>query len=403
LTIAGPGVSGSSIVSSSDTQIVANVTVAASSPGGTATIQVQSNGYTGNGFLSASPGQPSQATLNAVIQPIAPPPPQIMFYGTNVAQTTQWVYIGQQIALSVPTTNVPAGLTITSQSWTVPTATPQVMVGGYTASTTSGAIVPLPATNTGTFTFYWVAEGSSQQITYTWSFNNGTSISASVTFNVTGPTAVSVGLSPSTVNIVPPPTSLSAGFPLLIDGNIGVIGMKFLASSNPPNGNQGTYQWVQLLNKDTIFMLAATGSKTCPSVSGGPLLDTTYPYGNGIATVTTTKVTNDTAQDSPANGLPTSWGEVARSFSATMYLMWVPNPDSRCTNGTACTIPATLGTVNWGWTGDAINTLQPQQNAGVSFTRWTLNCSNPSNGGFQTTTSLPQWANVDPGGLGPCH
>jgi hypothetical protein len=239
-------VTGSSIISSSDTQIQANVSVAASAPSGTATIQVQSNGYTGNGFLSASPGQPSQATLNAVIQPIAPPPPQIMFYGMNVAQTTQSVYIGQQIALSVPTTNVSAGLTITSQSWTVPAIT--AAIGNYTASTASGTVAPITPTYTptastaSTVTFYWVAQGSSQQISYTWSFNNGTSISASVTFNVGGPTGnlmltANMPTDGSGVQILTNtlgPALSTTG--VAVPGAPKPVGISFTSNATPPSG-----------------------------------------------------------------------------------------------------------------------------------------------------------------------
>lgn len=119
LTVTGPGVT-ASIVSASDTQIVANVTIAISSPGGTATVEVQSNGYGGNGFLGTNPGQSSQTTNSANVQPVNPAP-QILFNGANVSGTTQNVVVGQQIALSIAAP--PSGLSIQSGTWSGVSAT----------------------------------------------------------------------------------------------------------------------------------------------------------------------------------------------------------------------------------------------------------------------------------------
>ncbi len=128
--------SGSSITSASDTQIVANVTVAANSPGGTATVQVQSNGYGGNGFAPASPGQSAQGSNTASIQPLPAPVPQILFLGSNVSGTTQNVVVGQQIALTVaPPGN---GLTVNNRSWS------GVNAGAAIAGWTPGSRPRLP-------------------------------------------------------------------------------------------------------------------------------------------------------------------------------------------------------------------------------------------------------------------
>jgi hypothetical protein len=86
-------------------------------------------------------------------------------------------------------------------------------------------------------------------------------------------------------------------------------------------------------------------------------------------------------------------GEVADSFNATMYLMWDPTlpgqgqaqPCSAASNlwsteadnwdptPSTCTgsIPVPIAFTNWGYRGDAINTLQYQMNNG---TTWMLNC-----------------------------
>ena len=81
-------------------------------------------------------------------------------------------------------------------------------------------------------------------------------------------------------------------------------------------------------------------------------------------------------------------GEVERSFNATTYLMWTPNAAAGCTGGEACAIEVPLATLSWSWTGDAINTLQNQNNGST----WTLTgCQTCSNGQPQPTASYPQW------------
>jgi len=102
----------------------------------------------------------------------------------------------------------------------------------------------------------------------------------------------------------------------------------------------------------------------------------------------------DTAVDSPASNLVIHSGEYQRSFNATMYLEWVPNMDNHCIVGT-CTIPAPLGLINWQWSGDVIDTLQP--NPGTGYEYWVMNpncsggapCSVPQP--FQAGGSLPIW------------
>ena len=104
--IIGTPTTSCSITSATDTNghatIQATVTVPANAPNGTATIQVQSNGYGGSGFLQGTPGQPSQSLpyANVAIESIPAPVPQIMFLGSNVANTTVPVQVGQQIALT---------------------------------------------------------------------------------------------------------------------------------------------------------------------------------------------------------------------------------------------------------------------------------------------------------------
>src|SRR5690348_915750 len=92
----------------------------------------------------------------------------------------------------------------------------------------------------------------------------------------------------------------------------------------------------------------------------------------------------------PANG------EVARSFGAKMYLMWIPQVlsinSTSCPNGNSCTIPVPLGSFDWFWSGDGINTLQPQSNQGVVFPLWLKNTAVDGNLGFVESSTFPTWS-----------
>jgi hypothetical protein len=401
VSLAGAGVSLVSVGSTSDTSISATVSIASNAPNETATVTVQSNGYGtgGTGFVGSSPSEPSTASYNVMVDSTPAPAPTIFLYSTtNITNQTTNVATGQQIALSAMV-NLPQGQTITSQSWSTP---PGTAVGNYTNQTgtgppdnmNGGEPQPLPPNTGSSFTFYWVDSANSREMTYTYTMSNGESNSATTTFNVDGPAGVTVGppsggQMQSTVNIVPPPNSRSGIYPVLIEGAGGVPGINLLASaSHLPTG--GKYQWVQLINSDTTEIICPAGpqTKTLVPSSGSPKLDNTYPY----SIVTTTNVTNDGANDSPSVPLPPPWGELARSFSANMYLMWVPPALSGCSNGTSCTIPVPLGSFQWSWSGDGINTLMPSNNSGVVFPIWNKNEAADSNNGFLSSSVYPSWS-----------
>jgi hypothetical protein len=195
-----------------------------------------------------------------------------------------------------------------------------------------------------------------------------------------------------------------------------LAGIVFSGQAGLPAGNQGSYQWVQLINSDESQYINSGGSQTCTvftGPAGTPELDGTYPYGNGTGAVYTVSNPNDTAIDGPGNTLPDIYGEWQDSMNATMYLSWVPGLSAACTAGNGCTIPVPLGSLNWWWAGDAINALQPQTN----LTDWVLSCGTNACGQnrqqpsitFQTAApssdpnySYPTWANTVP--LSPaCH
>jgi hypothetical protein len=410
LTVTGPRVSGSSIVSASDTQIVANVTIAANSPGGTATVQVQSNGYGGNGFVAVSPGQSAQGSNTASIQPLPAPVPQILFNGKNVSGTNQSVVVGRQIALTVaPPGN---GLSVNTRSWS------GVNVGAAIGGWTPGKTPDSPTPNNENFTFYWVDAGSSgtatYTVSYTWTLDNGQSNSASVSFTVAGPVPTGANgtffsATPGTLNVWPADKAFGGGVvstPALELGNNlpDNPGMSFNVKATPPN-NAGMFQWVQLIGTITERYLAA------PPISNiltGPALDNWYPF-------VIPPGSPDYTSDSPgiqlwANNI-TAMGEASISFTATMYLMWdpaLPGPgQSSCapavttksaqtgqitTTASTCrgSIPVPLAYVNWGFSGDAINTLQTQSSTN---TTWLVHCGGPQPAAptAQSTRSYPQW------------
>jgi len=109
VSIAGPGVTAFSVTGVSDTQINATVTVAPLVAAQTATVQVQSNGYTTSGFLG-SPGQSSQGlTTASLIQSV--PTPQILFFGSPINGPISMT-AGQEVSLSIQ--SPPVRLTVVS-------------------------------------------------------------------------------------------------------------------------------------------------------------------------------------------------------------------------------------------------------------------------------------------------
>jgi len=147
-----------------------------------------------------------------------------------------------------------------------------------------------------------------------------------------------------------------------------------------------------------------TQYSTAPSV---PLLDTAYPYPTS-STATSAQASTpgelDLAVDTPRVPLNGAYGEIARNFSATMYLMWMP-PEGACCSGPGCPIPVPLGIISCGYAGDAINTWSPQNNKGdgTSSNGWVIqSCTTPplpyAEGNYQPSfvpaSSFPSWSGV---------
>jgi hypothetical protein len=429
LAVVGNGVTLVSTDSKSDSQILAHVTIGSGAPNQTATVTVISNGYCGSGFQAAS-GNPSSGTYGVPVQAQPGPIPQIFLYDQSIpTNTSPSVTVGQQIALSA-TVSLPQSVSISSQQWSISDGT---AIGGYTnpsggmqctllsncpiPDTTGGRVLSLTpaAESQSSLTFYWLdSGGGAPAVTYTYSASNGTGNTATVTFNnVGGPSGVSVSAQVGQAIVLPhdkegnaAPTLWFTGVqaPQSLGSNVGAL---YQASGTPPTGNTGAYQWVQLVSKDLIYQDDINASGACPGgvqSNGNPPLDTSYPYSPTTSSSNPT-IPNDMAADSPTYVVDSAWGEVARSFRATMYLMWVPpalTGTYTCPSGNACTIPVPLGTISatptgWIWMGDTINTLSSVQ--GVNQTTWIMNFDGqppmpsfqPSQPGTDPHNGLPTW------------
>jgi hypothetical protein len=289
--------------------------------------------------------------------------PKIMFGGNDITGTTQSVVVGQQIALTA-SYGLPSGVTVNSQSWSVP----GTITGGFVHNDTNGGPAAYSLTGKST-TFYWYSTPNyakaSYQVTFTLHLSDGASPSATTTFSVAGTSAPSG-------NITPGSNAIVSGDLLQYIGSGGLPGMTFHVYLNlPPSGYSGIFTWDQI-RTDSWVRTPATGSaRTCTAPSNPSGLstgqDTSYPYAVG-----------DQTQDSPYVSLYATDIETSRTFSATMYAMWDPHlPNS---------IPVPLGYIQWNFSGDATIT-----NAATN--QWTLKSSSAgSNKTFTPSSSYLQWS-----------
>lgn len=153
------------------------------------------------------------------------------------------------------------------------------------------------------------------------------------------------------------------------------IGIDFSASATAPPGSSNSFMWLQLINSDPTQYTPANGNPvqncvpvTQPVPSTFPGLDTRNPYDRGVST-----------NDNPWTQLDsTTYKEISRTFSATMYLLWSP--------GLANSTYIPLGYVTWQFYGDAKFTSN----------QWSVNSSSKGNGGFQSSSSYPTWHSFVP-------
>ena len=255
--------------------------------------------------------------------------------------------------------------------------------------------------------------GTTESLTYEYSLDNGQSATATASFQVNGPTATGANSTfftavPGTVNVWPSGEAFggTGAWPSLEFGDVTPNhGMTFTVAANLPT-NQGTFQWVQLINNAQVQEVSNPSQSPTNYGTG---LDNFYPY-------VTLSGNSNTTNDSPGTQLSQTGlvelGELATQFNATMYLLWDPSlsaggtPAPGCAASTiqtgktiastasTCTgsIPIPLGAVSWGFSACAINTLSSQDS---TLTTWLLQCptSPPTAPTVQSSSSYPQWSN----------
>jgi hypothetical protein len=241
---------------------------------------------------------------------------------------------------------------------------------------------PCQTLNSPCITFYWVGAGA-QSVSYNYALSGQPQATATVNFNVSGPTGQDQTTPPpfGTVGLLPPPNFVSATNPALeLGGSAANLGIKFTISATPPGTNSGAFSFVQIVTKSPVQRRVGAQSPLCSLGTG---LDKSYPYGMDP---------NDPSSTNDNPGVPLQAGdaETAFSFAATMYLMWSPSPASACAAGSACAIPVPLGLWNWSWGGDAINTLDPGQGP-QGWLPIAGGCSAPTATKFQPSTQYPAW------------
>jgi hypothetical protein len=247
------------------------------------------------------------------------------------------------------------------------------------ANTSGGTVAPLPNANASSYTFYWTAPGSSLSTTYQYTMSatdadgnvatSPWSPTATASFNVSGPPAVSVTPSGQQFFIGSNPPAMNWG-------------IKFNATVNSPapGGYSGTYTWIQLVQSFVYTWIYSDGSQPTPCTytpgfDAGPKNE--FPYATGLSSA-----------DGPLVGLnvPPTYSQVEQTQSAQfqMYLLWNPNTGS----GSGASIPVTLGSIVWNTAGDVV--WNPTNQTWKSKSG-TTNAT--TNGNFALSYTYPKWQN----------
>ncbi|WP_263416482.1 hypothetical protein [Terriglobus albidus] len=389
-------------------------------------------GYSGSNYICGNCNGGSGTGSSAVSVEAATPIPQITFNGANISGTTQAVWAGQKIALSVPTPN---GYNIQSQSWSF--SNQSAITGGFTnqagsdqpSASGGGQEAADPPLNQNALTFYWVNPGDNgETVTYTYTLDNGQSANATATFNISGPTGNLLPNAFAQSNITG--TSLAnpqaqvatmamanspakPGVGVFINDNAQPVSDGTQCPAHPgaaPAAGCGQFIWVQILNSVIRSQIIPVGEPFDPNNASNQL-DGTYPYASGINPNGT--YSSNATWDSPGRGLLHSWGEAAEPFRATMYVLWDPALPAGCIPAwvdttidpykphasQGCTsIPIPLGSVQWSWSACAINALAPAPGGGTTPS-WFLQCGTGSGNTAGAGSGYPQWlSGTGPGG-----
>jgi hypothetical protein len=297
---------------------------------------------------------------------------RILWNGKDITNTTQSAVAGQQIAL---TASLPPGATLAKQLWS-PWSVEGLTVGGFKIAPLvlfprAGSPIKADFIRDST-SFYWIAPGYFQ-VTLSATVSNSQPILAKAAFNIDGPALPKVIAETGHVAI--------EDGPVLSFGNA-EPGMAFKASAEVPTAVNGTFVWIQLINKDVVVLITQNGSsKTC-NVAVETALDNTFPYAYG-----------DSTSDSPDWSFDSTDTRMTRTFTARMYLLWNPALPSGCTlpdtdlgqEGTCTSIPVPLGYVDWEFNGGA------QAKPSGKWTPFGPECSKGCSSAFRPSTEYPLW------------
>jgi len=348
LTLPCAAVTSATVSAASNTSINASVAIPANCPGGNGAVSVTNHGY-GSPLNNVPPTTSAGGGNTVTIIPYKLQAATITWNSSTISGTTnQKAVVGQPMALKT-NPNLPAGLAVSSSTWTVGGTN----IGGYTPTTTSFAtasVTPTTLTAT-TINFYWVYPASSVPVTYQYcvDLSNGSrtcSPTATATFSkISGPTATGTSttsawtITPTIATCAVPPVNVKElAFGTYSGGTtckptITTAGIAFVAS--PGSSPSGKVEYVQLLVTNNITFTSADG----PTVqNAGTGLDNTFPYPSIPTDVNQTN-------DSPSNSLPpntaggTIYTKAERNFTAKMYLLW--------TSSIAGSVPVPLGYTQW--------------------------------------------------------
>jgi hypothetical protein len=281
--------------------------------------------------------------------------PRLMFNGRDITGKTVTVATGEQIHLTLSGMPSPPA----SQNWIISGTT----VGSYTPSAAapcnfqSSCILPAILTNSDV-TFYWLQGATANSVSFAFQLSDGTSSSASASFRVEAPTKPSVTAIPGIVGVYN--GILSSG-----DFANGKPGMSFFPSANAPKSHPGHFVWAQIETSDYIKETKNGKVYVCKIPPG---LDNFFPYPSNT---NTDQSTNDT----PSVPLNNIYTEEVISDNFKMYLMWQSN--------LANSIPVPLGSISWGWIGDAVR----DGKTGA----WILKGGADTASLFRKSDDFPQW------------
>lgn len=370
----------------SDTSVTVSFSVPAGSPTGGAPVTVTSKGFNGNGFYNGNTGNSPSATNNSgMVEAQAPPTPTIILgtdatqcgTASSVANSTQSIYIGQQVAFIACIPSLPSGLQVTSSAWSPNMPNSGSALAGFSVTKSVDAqgetqynenFTQVSSTSCGTGNncqfspFYWTAP-TTQSFTFTYATSNGLSAQTSIQYSATGPNTTASSTVQSVVSYIGTDGSPKLG----LGQNLPNVpyGILITATFDSSFSGSGNYQWVQVISSEKSNVLPEPSDPGNPIILALNSLDTSYPYTGSSTTV----------GDSPAINLLSKYGEENVTWNANMYLMWAPKAQATCSNagGNICSIAIPLGFVNWTFCGYAINTLNAAQ-AGAAQ-GWVGNCT----------------------------